>query len=196
MSGNLPEPPTDSAAPRPDNTVSFNANRLLAAEIVQVRALLSFMEALYPQCTDPTYAASLTKPPEEAKQVPMDDKDVRRLEDRIEAVNREGQLRLEAVMAKIDGKLETITAAVAASRDEVKETRAALLTQGAEIRSQGRDTRALIIGAALAVLFGIAATLIGLKQVWVGGVQVGQAGVQSQTAPTVPPVANTPTNPR
>lgn len=120
--------------------------------------------------------------------------ETRRLEDRIAAAEEKAQLRLEASMARIDGKLEAITAAIAAARDEAKETRAALQNQSVEIRSQGRDTRALVIGAALAILFGIAATLIGLKQVWVGGVQVGQAGVQNQT-PSAPPAANTPTSP-
>jgi hypothetical protein len=86
----------------------------------------------------------------------VEDKDVRRLEDRIDAVNREGQLRLDAVMAKIDGKLDGLSAVVGTIRD------------------QTRDIKNLVIGSVFVILFGVLGILIGLKQVWVMGVQVGQ----------------------
>ncbi len=42
----------------------------------------------------------------------LEDKDIRRLEDRIEAFSRESQLRLETVLTRIDGKLDTMSATI------------------------------------------------------------------------------------
>jgi hypothetical protein len=109
----------------------------------------------------------LARPPIDPHIAHMDDKDVQRLEDRIDAVNREGQLRLDAAMARIDGKFDVITASLAELRDGIG------------------STRTLVIGSAFVVLFGVLGILIGLKQVWIGGVQVGQT-IQTTAAPAQP----------
>ena len=49
-----------------------------------------------------------TDPLERESSASMDDKDVRRLEDRIEAAEERGRLRLDTAMARTDGKLDTI----------------------------------------------------------------------------------------
>lgn len=53
----------------------------------------------------------------------MSDSEVRRLEDRIDAVNREGQLRLDAAMARIDGKIDTIAVTLVSMQNELRSTR-------------------------------------------------------------------------
>jgi chromosome segregation ATPase len=56
----------------------------------------------------------------------VDDKDVVRLEDRIEALGRESQLRLELAMAQIDAKFNTILQGLAALQTGLADQRAAL----------------------------------------------------------------------
>ena len=112
----------------------------------------------------------------------MSDADVRRLEDRIDAVNREGQLRLDVVMARIDGKLDVIATGMAAIGGDLTQMKGALTTSVASNELRYRDLRTLIINSAIAGVIAVAATLIALKQVWIGGVQVGQ---MSQSAPQV-----------
>lgn len=102
----------------------------------------------------------------------MDDKDVTRLEDRISSSEERAQLRLEVAMAKIDGKLDLISANFV----DVKVTLA-------EVRTQGRETRNVIIIAAAAIISGVLGVEIALRQVWIGGVQVGQ--VSQETAKKV-----------
>lgn len=96
----------------------------------------------------------------------MEDKDVQRLEDRIEATEERGRLRLEVAMTKIDSKLDGLAMAI----QEVGRLSSA---QAAESTVRYRELRNTVIVTGVAVLFGIGAILIGLKQVWIGGVQVG-----------------------
>jgi hypothetical protein len=96
----------------------------------------------------------------------MEDKDVQRLEDRIEAAEERGRLRLEVAMARIDGKLDGLASSI-------QETNRLSTTQASESAARHRELRNTVIATGLAVHFGIVATLIGLKQVWIGGVQVG-----------------------
>ena len=94
-------------------------------------------------------------PVEETSRV--DDKDVRYLETKIEASEERGTLRLAAAMARIEGKLDSLSTGIG------------------EVKSQGRDTRGLIIGSVFVILFGVLGLLVAMKQVWIGAVQIGQA---------------------
>src|SRR5208282_36358 len=97
----------------------------------------------------------------------MPDSEVRRLEDRIEAVNREGQLRLDAAMARIDGAVARIGDQVAAIRQDISE-------QKTTSKAHFQWLMAVIIGAALTLLIGLGGLVVGLEQVWTAGVQSGQ----------------------
>jgi hypothetical protein len=97
----------------------------------------------------------------------MSDSEVRRLEDRIDAVNREGQLRLDAAMARIDGTVARIGDQVSAIRQDISEQRATS-------KAHFQWLLAVIIGAALTLLVGLGGLVVGLEQIWTAGVQSGQ----------------------
>jgi len=78
----------------------------------------------------------------------MDDKDVVRLEDRIEALGRESQLRLELAMSRIDAKFETIVQSLAALQNELTGQRVALNEQGVSFRA-ALDEQGVSLRAAL-----------------------------------------------
>lgn len=109
----------------------------------------------------------------------VDDKDVRRLEDRIDSVNRESQLRLDAAMAKIDGKLDVISNAIAELAFGNSEIKSDVKGIATETSARFRDLRTLIIGTGVVIIFGVLTIMIGLKQVWIGGVQVGQVSQEA-----------------
>jgi hypothetical protein len=117
-------------------------------------------------------------PEQERDQEPeqMSDSEIRRLEDRIDAVNREGQLRLDAAMARIDGSVARIGDQVAAVRQDISEQKAAS-------KAHFQWLIAVIVGAALTLLIGLGGLVIGLEQVWTAGVQSGQ----TLHAPVKPP---------
>lgn len=123
------------------------------------------------------------------------DKDVRRLEDRIDAVNREGQLRLDVAMARIEGHIARIGEQTTAIRQEMAEQRQdarALRTEvAADISASVIVTRswgAWIIGTVVALAVAGVTIDIGLRQVWIGGVQIGQSS-QALTAGSGAPAA-------
>jgi hypothetical protein len=97
--------------------------------------------------------------------------EVQRLEDRIDGVNREAQLRLDVAMARIEG----LIARIMEQNSSMRETIAA---QRAESRVQFQ----WIIGGVLAVGLGLGGLLVGVKQVWTAGVQSGQS-LQSDKSP-------------
>jgi len=161
--------------------------------------------------------------PQQGPPTEMDDKDVLRLQDRIDASEERGRLRLDASMARIDGKLDTVSTLLQeiTKQSSMQATESAaryrdlstiVAGQASESAARYRDLRNTVIATGLVVLFGIAAILIGLKQVWIGGVQVGvpvgqaiQASTPTSSAPTPPsqtpsgvpsaPVAATPAKP-
>lgn len=92
------------------------------------------------------------------------DAEIRRLEDRIDAVNREGQLRLDAVMARIEGKFETIA--------EQNRNMEISLTA---IRQDVAGTRSTIKNTALASVLAIAGIVFAGIALWGGGFSSGQA---------------------
>ena len=65
---------------------------------------------------------------------PEDDKDIQRLDDRIDSLSREGQLRLEAVLARLEGQFGRIVDQTAAMRQE-------LSAQRDDARAQRDDAR-------------------------------------------------------
>jgi hypothetical protein len=122
------------------------------------------------------------------EQTKMEDKDVQRLEDRIEASEERGRLRLELAMTRVDGKLDGLTAAI-------QEVSRLSSTQATEAAARHRELRNTVIATGVVVLFGMLATLIGLKQVWIGGVQVGLPlgqAMQIQQTPAPSSVAPAP----
>lgn len=96
----------------------------------------------------------------------MSDSEIRRLEDRIDAVNREGQLRLDATMARIEARFQAIDARF----DLVLSQLASLNDKVAASRTQFQWLAALILTVGL----GLGGLIVGMKQVWVAGVQTGQ----------------------
>ncbi|NLI27918.1 MAG: hypothetical protein GX413_11155 [Acetobacter sp.] len=103
----------------------------------------------------------------------MNDSEARRLEDRIDAVNREGQLRLDAAMARIDGKFDTMMV----SMQHMESSMVA-------IRQDVSGTRSTIKNTALASILAIAGIVFAGIALWGGGFSSGQADR--------PPVVSTP----
>ncbi|MCG0998748.1 hypothetical protein [Acetobacter persici] len=103
----------------------------------------------------------------------MSEPEIKRLEDRIDAVNREGQLRLDAVMARIEGKFETIA-------EQNRNMESSL----AAIRQDVSGTRSTIKNTALASVLAIAGIVFAGIALWGGGFSSGQADR--------PPVVSTP----
>jgi hypothetical protein len=94
----------------------------------------------------------------------MDDKDVVRLEDRIEALGRESQLRLELAMSRIDAKFETIQQGLASLQTGLDEQRASL-----------RGLYGLVAGAWITIIVAVVGSALGATALWGGGFQAGQA---------------------
>ena len=100
----------------------------------------------------------------------MSDADVRRLEVIIEAVNREGQLRLDAAVARIEAALARVEAQNALLTGQ----NTTLTDEIREIKNTQRTQFQWLVGVMVAVGIGLGALYVGIKQVWVAGVQVGQ----------------------
>jgi hypothetical protein len=94
----------------------------------------------------------------------MDDKDVVRLEDRIEALGRESQLRLELALAPINAKFETIQASLSSLHAGQSELRASL-----------RSLYGLVAGAWITIIVAVVGSALGATALWGGGFQAGQA---------------------
>jgi hypothetical protein len=94
----------------------------------------------------------------------VDDKDVVRLEDRIEALGRESQLRLELAMSRIDAKFETIQQSLASLQTGLAEQRASL-----------RGLYGLVAGAWITIIVAVVGSALGATALWGGGFQAGQA---------------------
>ena len=120
--------------------------------------------------------------------------EIRRLEDRIDAVNREGQLRLDVSMAKIQNAIDRIA-------DQTGRIAQDVIEQKVISRSQFQWLSGLVIGSALTAFLGTASLLLGAKQIWSAGVQVGQGlprtsdSAQSQQASPATSVVVTPQPP-
>ncbi len=123
----------------------------------------------------------------------MDDKDVVRLENRIEALGRESQLRLELAMSRIDAKFETILQGLASLQTGLADQRAALdehrvsqraaldehrVSQRAaldELRGSLRGLYGLVAGAWITIIVAVVGSALGATALWGGGFQAGQA---------------------
>ncbi len=123
----------------------------------------------------------------------MDDKDVVRLEDRIEALGRESQLRLELAMSRIDAKFETILHGLATLQTDLTGQRAALTEQGAslraaldehrvanraaldDLRGSMRGLYGLVVGAWITIIVAVVRSALGATALWGDGFQAGQA---------------------
>lgn len=97
----------------------------------------------------------------------MSDTEVRRLEDRIDAVNREGQLRLESMVARTDtkfaemlGEMRTGFASINGRLDHLEKT-------GVDVKATISNVKTTVIGTGIGVL---ALTLAALSygQAWFG----------------------------
>ncbi|MGX7346375.1 hypothetical protein ACWM9A_10825 [Acetobacter pasteurianus] len=93
----------------------------------------------------------------------VEDSVVRRLEDRIESVNREGQLRLDAAMARIDGKFNTMMTSMQHMEQST--------SQAAE-RISGM--KSIIIGTAIATVIAIVGAVFAGQALWTSGFSSGQ----------------------
>lgn len=129
----------------------------------------------------------------ERPRIIMDDKDVRRLEDRIAASEKQSQLRLEVVVERIEGAVTRIADQVGAIKQEMQEQRTdsrALRSEvsqvtasvRAEISGQLENHKATerahfhwIMGTIVAVGLAGAALVASVNQIWGSGVQVGQS---------------------
>ncbi|MFS8371345.1 hypothetical protein [Acetobacter indonesiensis] len=107
----------------------------------------------------------------------VEDSEVRRLEDRIDSVNREGQLRLDAAMARIDGKFDTMITSMQHMEQSI--------SQSAE-RISGM--KSIIIGTAIATVIAIVGAVFAGQALWASGFSSGQtdrpAVVSAPNAPT------------
>ncbi|WP_172493472.1 hypothetical protein [Gluconobacter oxydans] len=103
------------------------------------------------------------------------DAEVRRLEDRIDAVNREGQLRLDAVMARIEGRFDTIT-----QQNRHMESSIAAMSQDM------KSIRSTIIVTALASVLAIAGVVYAGQALWAGGFSSGQSDRPAATQSSSP----------
>ncbi len=125
-------------------------------------------------------ATDVPRGPERSDMV--DDSDVRRLEERIEAISREGQLRLELALARIEVSTGRIIEQTSAMRQELQEQRADARSLRSEVRDDIASASAVtrswggwIIGTIIVVATLLIAVEFGLQQFWASGVQVGQA---------------------
>lgn len=114
---------------------------------------------------------------EKPRIVNMSEPEIKRLEDRIDAVNREGQLRLDAAMARIDGKFETMMASMQHMDQSI--------SQAAE-RISGM--KSIIIGTAIATVIAIVGAVFAGQALWASGFSSGQTdrppATSSPNAPT------------
>ncbi len=104
-----------------------------------------------------------------------DDKDVRRLEDRIAASEVQAQLRLDLVTQRIEANLTRIADQVTAMRGDLQEQREDNRALREDINKRSGTVLVTVIstGIALAALF--VALFFGFGTIWGNGVQVGQA---------------------
>lgn len=110
--------------------------------------------------------------------VDMSDAEIKRLEDRIDAVNREGQLRLDAAMARIDGKFDTMMTSMQHMEQSISQT--------AE-RISGM--KSIIIGTAIATVIAIVGAVFAGQALWASGFSSGQTDRAAVTS-----TPNTPTH--
>ena len=123
-----------------------------------------------------------TKNTHERNQSTMDDKDVHRLEDRINASEERSQLRLERVAERIEGALARIADQNLAIRQDMLEQRADERSLRSEIKTEIESISAherghfyWIIVTVLAVGLGIGGLIVGFGQIWGSGVQFVQS---------------------
>ncbi|KXU93327.1 hypothetical protein AD928_09150 [Acetobacter cerevisiae] len=91
------------------------------------------------------------------------DSEIRRLEDRIEAVNREGQLRLDAAMARIDGKFDAMMASIQNMDHSISQT-----------AERVSGMKSIIIGTAIATVIAIVGAVFAGQALWASGFSSGQ----------------------
>lgn len=95
------------------------------------------------------------------------DADIRRLEDRIDAVNREGQLRLDAAMAEIRGNISLILERTDSIKGDVAAAR--------QSETQHFQWLAgLIVASVLASILAIGGFAYSAKSLWASGFSSGQ----------------------
>ena len=137
----------------------------------------------------------------------MEDKDVQRLQDRIDAAEERGRLRLELAISRTDAKLDGLSASLQDLKTSIQELGRQSTAQAAESAAQNRELshefdarhrelRTLIISVGVAIFLGLGALFIGLMQVWVGGVQVGVPLGQASQAQTDRPGTSPSTSPQ
>jgi hypothetical protein len=125
----------------------------------------------------------------------MEDRDIRHLEGQIAASEERMQLRLENVMARIEGQIGRIAEQTTAIRQEISEQRADARALRNEVKTdiganieETRSSRRWVIGTIVGfiVAIGVAGigVDIGLRQFWGLGVQATLA--IHPTTPTVP----------
>ncbi|MBB2157044.1 hypothetical protein HLH33_12105 [Gluconacetobacter diazotrophicus] len=114
---------------------------------------------------------------------PMEDADVRRLEDRIDAVNREGQLRLDASMARMDGKIDAALARIDGKFDRMMASMQHMDQSMSEISSRVTGMRSIIFGTAIASVLAIVGAIFAGQALWASGFSSGQTDRPSISAP-------------
>lgn len=100
------------------------------------------------------------------------DPEIKRLEDRIDAVNREGQLRLDAAMARIDGKFDKMMASMQHMDQSMQ-----------EISSRVTGMRSIIFGTAIASVLAIVGAIFAGQALWASGFSSGQTDRPAVSAP-------------
>ena len=118
----------------------------------------------------------------------MEDKDIQRVEERIEVAEDRWRLGLELAISKVEARLdapamelrnskEVLSTATRELRTDLRELCTELGARDRELRTENRahhrELRTIVLGTSLAVMFGVAATGIGLPKVWIGGMQAG-----------------------
>lgn len=158
--------------------IPLQGNTFTDADVLNLKKALFLLEQLYPEFEVPSKSVDGVDA--------VEDKDVKALEDRIAALEDRSILRLEVLIAKIDGKFDRIDTGLAGLTKAIS-----------NIEAQGRDTRTVVIGTGVAVLFGVLTVVIGMLAFGQAGFSqgvsmrdvvkavVGEAAQQRQT--TTPP---------
>ena len=107
----------------------------------------------------------------------MDDKDTKRLEDKINHVNEMAQLRLDSAMTRIDGKFEAILQANQQMRENIT-----------VIASDIKSIRSTVILTAIASVIAIIGCIFAGEALWAGGFSSGQADRALQTSAPSPTI--------
>lgn len=121
---------------------------------------------------------------------PMDDKDVLRLEDRIEALRRESDLRLDGVMTRIEAKIDQKFLSIE-NQIKISNRNFEILDKYSKdavdasksLRNSQIGWSITIIIAIIGSFIGISQVYIGMKQIWGTGVEVGQQIQSTQKLP-------------